>query len=36
MSKVVAEEFNYSERSDTATYLERYNTEIPQWWMSDE
>jgi len=36
MSKVVAEEFSYSERGDTATYLERYNTEIPQWWLNDE
>jgi len=36
LHRLIAEEFRYSERGDTAAYLEKYNTELPAWWLEEE
>ena len=35
MNRLIAEEFRYSERGDSAVYLEKYNTELPKWWLEE-
>ena len=36
LNRLIAEEFNYSAPGSTEAYLEKYNTEIPSWWLSGE
>ena len=36
MNRLIADEFRYSERGDPAVYLEKYNTELPTWWLEEE
>jgi len=36
LNRLIAEGFNYSERGNTTTYLEKYSTELPKWWLENE
>ena len=36
MNQLIADGFRYSERGDPAAYLEKYNTELPAWWLEDD
>lgn len=33
MNRLIADSFRYSERGDPVAYLEKYNTELPKWWL---
>jgi len=35
MNQLIADGFRHSERGDPAVYLEKYNTELPAWWLED-
>ena len=36
LNRLIAEEFNYSTPGSTEAYLEKYNTELPAWWLEEE
>ena len=36
LNRLIAEEFNYSAPGSTAAYLEKYNTDLPAWWLKEE
>lgn len=36
MNRLIADSFRYSERGDPVTYLEKYNIELPKWWLEYE
>lgn len=36
LNRLIAEEFRYSAPGSTEAYLEKYNTELPKWWLKEE
>ena len=36
LNRLIVEEFRYSAPGSTEAYLEKYNTELPAWWLEEE